>query len=128
MGENNDNLQVGTVSFCGNQMASSRRCGQCERDQEGTGEHPGIGDTAKLFAPRHEGVKTVPLLLGTLLKGSVGAAPRDSDTAKTSVRGRRWSWKQRSSRSLNSISPTLFCQCLTSADPNRSLKTRASWK
>ena len=33
-------------------MASSRRSGQCESDQEGTGEHPGTGDTAKIFAPR----------------------------------------------------------------------------
>lgn len=103
-------------------MASSRRCGQCERDQEGTGEHPGIRDTAKLFAPRCEGAKATLLLLGTPPKGSVGAAARDTDTAKASVRRRRWRWRQRPRRYLNSFSSTLFCQCLTSADPNRSRK------
>lgn len=71
-------------------MASSRRRGQCERDQEGRGVHPGTGNTAKLFAPRHKGPKAAPLLLGTLLMDSVRAASGDADTAETSVRKRRW--------------------------------------
>lgn len=71
-------------------MASSRSRGQCERDQEGTGVHPGIRNTAKLFASRHKGLKAAPLLLGTLPMDSVRAASGDADNAETSVRKKRW--------------------------------------
>lgn len=40
-------------------MAYSRRCGQCVRDGEGPGGHPGMGNNVKLFAPGPGGATTV---------------------------------------------------------------------